>query len=87
LIANGISASLGITPMIGQNDTGCESFTLAHASTLVAWAQNTSYVTELTFWAVERDNGSCPGRHKASDSCSGLAQNTYDFTNIFKTFH
>jgi chitinase len=87
LVSNGIAASVGITPMIGQNDTGCEIFTLSNANTLVSWAQGTSYVTELTFWAVERDNGSCPGRHKASDSCSGLAQNTYDFTNIFKTFH
>jgi len=87
LVSNGIAASVGITPMIGQNDTGCEIFTLAHANALVSWAQGTSYVTQLTFWAVERDNGSCPGRHKASDSCSGLVQNTYDFTNIFKTFH
>ncbi len=87
LLSNGISATVGITPMIGQNDTHCEIFTLANANTLVAWAQSTSYVTELTFWAVERDNGSCPGKSKASDSCSGLAQNTYDFTNIFKTFH
>ncbi len=87
LVSNGIAASVGITPMIGQNDTGCEIFTLANAGTVVSWAQGTSYVTQLTFWAVERDNGSCPGRHKASDSCSGLVQNTYDFTNIFKTFH
>jgi len=76
LIANGISANVGITPMIGQNDTGCEIFTQANASSLVSWAQSTSYVTELTFWAVERDNGSCPGKHKASDTCSGLTQNT-----------
>ncbi len=87
LVSNGIAATVGITPMIGQNDTGCEIFNLDNANTVVSWAQSTSYVTELTFWAVERDNGSCPGRHKASDSCSGLAQNTYDFTNIFKTFH
>jgi len=87
LVSNGISASVGITPMIGHNDTGGEIFTLANANTLVAWAQGTSYVTELSFWAVERDNGSCPGKTHASGSCSGLTQNTYDFTNIFKTFH
>jgi len=87
LVSNGISASVGITPMIGQNDTGGEIFTLANANTLVAWAQSTSYVTELSFWAVERDNGGCPGKTRASGTCSGLTQNTYDFTNIFKTFH
>jgi hypothetical protein len=86
LIANGISASVGVCPMIGQNDTRGEIFTLANASTLQAWAQSTGYVTELTFWAVDRDNGSCPGKTRASGSCSGLAQNTYDFTKIFKSF-
>ncbi len=87
LTSNGIPATVGITPMIGQNDTHGEIFTLANASTVVAYAQANSYITELTFWAVERDNGSCPGRTKASDTCSGLVQNTYNFTNIFKTFH
>jgi hypothetical protein len=87
LINNGISAAIGITPMIGQNDMRGEIFTLANANTLAAWAQSTSYVTELSFWAVERDNGSCAGKTKASDKCSGLTQNNYDFTNVFKIFH
>ena len=87
LVSNGISAAVGITPMIGQNDSRGEIFTLANAGTLVVWAQGTSYVTEISFWAVERDNGSCPGKTRASGRCSGLKQNTYDFTNIFKTLH
>ena len=87
LVSNGISASVGICPMIGQNDSRGEIFTLADASELVTWAQPIDYVTELTFWAADRDKGNCPGKARASNNCSGLTQNPYDFTNIFKSFH
>ncbi|MCX5402400.1 hypothetical protein OHA55_36340, partial [Streptomyces sp. NBC_00102] len=33
----------------------------------------------LSFWALQRDNGSCPGA--AADGCSGIQQNTWDFTS------
>ena len=35
---------IGITPMIGQNDTQGEIFTLANASALVTWAKGQSYI-------------------------------------------
>ena len=87
LVNNGILASVGICPMIGQNDSNGEVFSLADASELVTWAQPTGYVTELSFWAADRDNGTCPGKARASNNCSGLTQNPFEFTNIFKTLH
>lgn len=82
----GISAKLGITPMNGQNNTAGEIFTLANADALVAFAKANSYVGWLSFWSLGRDNGGCAGNTTASASCSGISQNTYDFTNKFKAF-
>ena len=76
---------VGITPMIGQNDSGGEIFTLSNAQQVLSFAQS-NHIGELAFWEVSRDNGSCAGSTIASDSCSGLSQNNYDFINTFKSF-
>jgi hypothetical protein len=86
LVSLGISTKIGITPMNGQNNTAGEIFTLANADTLIAFAKANSYVGWLSFWSLGRDNGGCAGNTTASASCSGISQNTYDFTNKFKAF-
>jgi hypothetical protein len=40
---------------------------------------------ELSIWAVERDNGGCPGTID-SNSCSGIKQPTWAFSHIFDGF-
>jgi hypothetical protein len=35
----------------------------------------------LSFWAVNRDHP-CPSGVGAGDTCSGIAQNDWDFTRI-----
>jgi chitinase len=84
--AAGLSANMGCTPMIGQNDSSGEIFSLADAQTLVNWANGTSYVSRLAFWSVGRDNGGCAGSGSASPSCSGVSQSNYQFSGIFKGF-
>ncbi len=84
--AAGLSSTVGITPMIGQNDTSGEIFTLADATTVVDFAEANSYVTRLAYWSVGRDNGSCAGDTSASPSCSGISQSTYQFAGIFEGF-
>jgi hypothetical protein len=74
---------LGVTPMIGRNDTG-PIFTQAHARQLVSWA-NANHVGLLAFWSGGRDNGGCPGGG-VSPTCSSIAQSTYEFTTIFAGF-
>jgi chitinase len=77
---------IGVTPMIGQNDTQGEIFTLANASDFVAWARGQSYINRLAFWSLSRDNGGCPGQTWASPTCSGVSQNTWQFSSIFDGF-
>ncbi len=84
--AAGLSSTMGCTPMIGQNDSPGEIFSLADAQTLVNWAKGTSYVTRLAFWSVGRDNGGCAGSGSASPSCSGVSQSNYQFSSIFEGF-
>ncbi|MEE1823719.1 chitinase, partial [Streptomyces sp. BE20] len=77
--------SIGVTEMIGVDDFGpAETFTLANATTVYNWAVSKG-INTLSFWALQRDNGSCPGA-TARDNCSGISQNTWDFTKIFKAF-
>ena len=40
----------------------------------------------LSVWAIQRDNGGCPGTVGAS-TCSGLAQNPWDFSHLLERFN
>ena len=78
-------AMLGNTPMIGQNDSSGEIFTLADAATVESYAAQRG-IAWLSFWAEGRDNGGCPGDTSASSTCSGLTQNSGAFTQAFQPF-
>ncbi len=82
----GLNATVGITPMIGQNDTGGEIFTLADATTVLNFAKSNGYVSRLAMWSMGRDNSSCAGTTYASPSCSGISQGTYAFSEILEAF-
>lgn len=84
--AAGLTATVGVTPMIGVNDVVPEVFQLADAQTLLNFAQANSYITRLAMWSVARDNGSCAGTNWASPTCSGLAETPYQFSGIFQAF-
>ncbi|HYS38169.1 MAG TPA: glycosyl hydrolase family 18 protein [Pseudonocardiaceae bacterium] len=78
-------AMVGVTEMPGIDDFGAaETFTTADATTVENWAVSKG-ISSLSFWAVERDNGSCPGTG-GSDSCSGVAQSTWQFSHTFQPF-
>jgi hypothetical protein len=77
---------LGITEMVGIDDYGPpEVFTPADAVFVENWAKRTG-IAELSFWALERDNGGCVGT-AGSDSCSGVAQSTWEFSHTFEPFN
>jgi chitinase len=82
----GLTSTVGITPMIGQNDSSGEIFTLADATTLLNFANANSYVSRLAMWSMGRDNGSCAGDTSSSPSCSGISQSNYEFSSIFKAY-
>ena len=76
---------VGVTEMPGIDDFGPdETFTQADAATIIRWAQRTGIGT-LSFWALQRDNGGCPGT-KGAGACSGLTQPTWYFSHVFEPF-
>jgi hypothetical protein len=87
LKAAGLTATtVGITPMIGQNDSQGEIFSLSDAQTVLNFASSTTYVSRLSMWSLARDNGGCPGQSYASPSCSGVPQSAYQFVANFGTY-
>src|SRR5689334_22138495 len=87
VVAAGLSASIGVTPMIGVNDTNTEIFQLSDAQSLLNFANANSYITRIAMWSVARDNGGCPNQGFASPTCSGISQSNWAFSNILKVFH
>jgi len=76
---------VGIIEMIGVDDFGpAETFTIANATTVTNWAKAQG-IASLSFWALQRDNGGCPGG-AAADNCSGVSQSTWQFSKIMQTF-
>lgn len=61
---------IGITPMIGQNDSGNEIFTLENQKTLLDWA-NKNDIRMLSFWSTNRDNPGPDGQ--VSPSHNGIS--------------
>jgi hypothetical protein len=54
------------------------------ATTMLQFAQKMG-MNFLSIWAIQRDNGGCPGTVD-SNTCSGITQNTWDFSHILQPF-
>ena len=81
--AKALWARLGFTQMPGIDDFGAdETFSTSQAPALEQWAAAHG-LGELSMWALQRDNGSCPGTKGASD-CSGVTQPTWYFSHVFE---
>ncbi|MEP6757892.1 MAG: chitinase [Actinomycetota bacterium] len=79
-------AMQGATIMNGVDDYpgGTEVTTLADAQRLLDFAR-TKGMRSLSMWAIQRDNGGCPGGRAAND-CSGIAQATWAFSQLLVPF-
>jgi hypothetical protein len=76
---------IGVTEMPGIDDFGAdETFSTANAVTILQWAQHAG-LGLVSFWALQRDNGSCVGT-KGAGACSGVAQPTWYFSHVFEHF-
>jgi len=86
LASIGLSARVGITLMPGLDDypKKTEKTTVADAERVLGYAQANG-VDTLSIWAIQRDNGGCPGV-TGSNSCSGIVQGTWDFTHMLQPF-
>ena len=54
------------------------------ATTMLNFAQANN-MNFLSIWAIQRDNGGCPGTVD-SNTCSGITQNTWDFSHLLEPF-
>jgi hypothetical protein len=57
---------------------------LSDAQTMLSFAQSQG-MNLLSIWAIQRDNGGCPGT-RDSNTCSGITQNTWDFSHLLEPF-
>lgn len=79
-------AMTGATIMNGLDDypRRTESTSVQDAQQLLSFAQANGMST-IAMWAIQRDNGGCPGTTGANN-CSGIAQATWEFTTTLKGF-
>jgi len=76
----------GMTLLPGIDDypKKTEVTSLTDAQTMLGFAQSNG-MNFLSIWAIQRDNGGCPGT-RDSNTCSGIAQNTWDFSHMLEAF-
>ena len=76
---------IGVTQMPGIDDYGAaETFPASQAPAFEHWAASNG-LGEISIWALQRDNGNCPGT-KGATSCSGVVQPTWYFSHTFEPF-
>jgi hypothetical protein len=76
----------GMTMLPGIDDypKKTEVTYLSDAQTMLSFAQSNG-MNFLSIWAIQRDNGGCPGT-RDSNTCSGITQNTWDFSHLLEPF-
>ncbi|WP_037367232.1 chitinase [Amycolatopsis orientalis] len=70
---------VGLTPMLGVNDSQSEIFYQKDASAVVSFAQSV-HLGMLSFWELGRDANACSG---PLYRCTNIAQQPYEFSKIF----
>ncbi|MFB7462431.1 carbohydrate binding domain-containing protein [Streptomyces sp. NPDC056224] len=73
---------IGISGMNGVSDTQ-ETTTVQNWTDIRNWA-NSHHIARLAFWSVNRDRGCAGGG--LQESCSGIAQNDWQFTSLTAGF-
>jgi chitinase len=79
-----LNRRLGITMMIGRNDTGVIT-QFDDSQTVLDYAKANG-VGRLGIWSLGRDFGTCAKQVEAQPNCSGIAQDDYQFTRQLSAF-
>jgi hypothetical protein len=76
----------GMTMLPGIDDypKKTEITSEGNATSMLSFAQSNN-MNFMSIWAIQRDNGGCPGT-RDSNTCSGVTQNSWDFSHILKPF-
>src|SRR5581483_8175388 len=79
-------AKIAVTPMIGLNDVNTETFTVADASALAAWAKSNG-LAWLAMWSATRDTECSGGAQSyASATCSSVVQSAGAFGQALSAY-
>jgi hypothetical protein len=81
-------AITGATIMNGLDDypSKTESTSVADAQQLLAFANASgTRMSPVSMWAIQRDNGGCPGSTGSND-CSGIVQQPREFSASLNAF-
>jgi hypothetical protein len=79
-------AMVGLTPMLGHNDVKPETFTLANAREVLAFARRKK-IGMLSCWSANRDRPPAkPSANWASPKHTGIAQEEFGFSEIFRAY-
>lgn len=74
--------NIALTPMIGDNDTAGESFTLDDVSTVKTFAEEND-LAGLYFWSFDRDTPCTSTPGSATYNCNTVGTAPLQFTNAF----
>jgi chitinase len=85
LAADAAYEHVGISSMNGHTDESDETVSAANFSAMLAFSQ-LHHLGRLTFWALNRDR-TCSGKLDEGESCSGITQQPYEFTDLLAQFH
>ncbi|GAA1950602.1 cellulose binding domain-containing protein [Catenulispora subtropica] len=78
-------AMVGITPMIGVNDTASEVFQTSDARVVEQFAAQ-HHIGRLAMWSLTRDKACAQPSTWADPTCSSIQQTAYDFSHTFEAF-
>jgi hypothetical protein len=76
--------AMTLLPGIDDYPKKTEVTSLGDAQTALSLAQSDN-LNLVSIWAIQRDNGGCPGT-RDSNTCSGITQNTWDFSHTLNAF-
>jgi len=76
--------AMTILPGIDDYPKKTEVTRLPDAQAMLNFAEANN-MNFLSIWAIQRDNGGCPGT-RDSNTCSGITQNTWDFSHALDSF-
>ena len=74
-----------LTPMIGDNDTRDENFTLADVATVSNFV-NSNGLAGVHYWSFDRDTPCSSKINYASSTCNIVNSKPLDFTNEFAKY-
>jgi chitinase len=80
-----VARMVGITPMLGINDQAFETFGLADAATVQAWASQ-NHIGLVGAWSLNRDVQCAHPVAVAQPDCSGVTQDPYAFAKTLGAF-